>query len=163
MFFHWTMQSRYTDLCWMWRSTPRALYSLTPLTPSVKMSSPKKRRAERECPMFNKERTTKYFLTEHRQKNDLLTKPYMLHGMSASGCAQVACRCTYALKTNNAHQIKNNVLRILARRDSVVSFRWLLSRFETGNAHWIGQGHLLPWVKWRRSGREWRSWRYHER
>lgn len=43
----------------------------------------------------------------------------------------------YVLKIYNAHQIKYNA-DILARRDSVVSFRWLLLGFGTGDSHWIG-------------------------
>lgn len=40
----------------------------TPLThqPFCKMSGPKKRKVDKECRVFNKEWTTKYFFTEHR-------------------------------------------------------------------------------------------------
>lgn len=52
-------------------------------------------------------------------KNDLFNKPCRSHIISASGCTSVVRRCTYVLKINNAHQIKYNALRILARWDSV--------------------------------------------
>lgn len=161
MFFHWTMQSRYTDLCWMWRSTTPLLFDPSPH--SVKMSSPKKRRAERECSMFNKEWTTRYFFTEHRQ---IWLVDKALH---------VTCDVCFGVRMSGVQvHVRSKKQTMRTRSKTTCSAYWhavtLLCPFagcchvfEAGNAHWIGQGRLLPLVKWRQSGREWWSWWYHER